>query len=101
MIVFICLDSDAAATAATTAAAVAAAAAPAVKTGEVFSGKQLKTVTSHDISVFFFFVNPTFSLQRTGVLSLRLKTGPLLPLLKHPTGVALPLIGLNAANVPK
>lgn len=43
MIVFICLDSDAAATAPTTAAAVAAAAAPAVKTGEVFSGKQLKT----------------------------------------------------------
>lgn len=42
MIVFICLDSDAATTAASAAAAVAAA-APAVKTGEVFSGKRLKT----------------------------------------------------------
>lgn len=99
MIVFIRLDSDAAATTAASAAA-AVAAAPAVKTGEVFSGKQLKKVTLHDISVFFF-VNLTFSLQRTGVLSLRLKTGPLLPLLKHPTGVVLPPIGLKSANVPK
>lgn len=57
---------------------------------------------SHYASVFFLiFFNLTFSLQRTGVPSLQLKTGPLLPLLRRPTGVALPLIGLKSANVPK
>lgn len=49
MIAFICLDSE-------------AAAAPAVKTGEVFSGKPSKTQWHHIMSVCcFFFVNLTFS----------------------------------------
>ena len=65
---------------------------------EVFSGKYVKISNSEHLYSMCCMLTLSFSLQRTGVPSLLLRTGLLPPLLRHLNGVELLLlIGLKSS----